>query len=1183
MATESSIYNLSDYALPSSGLGYEEELAAGKLKAQQIRDMGKTLLAADQEKNQLAATEIYGTALGSMYEGDRSAIEQMRLYIEDQQKSGGYSSDPAAFSRSVAQLNAMTKNFSAFYTQSYGTGGADGTGSTYSDILYNQKSGSDPYADADMQAVGDVFEGAQGTLNFLNSGGYSPDSIYIDDQGIMMARSIDMQGNVGEYVPITDLPHRQLGAQAFMPELEERSMSLLNLATENRDGIIVSQQRTNSNTGLTYTFDEANEEWFNNEIVSNPRFLRDILSPYGIDGEASDAFFNGKATPNSETHIKSLLFGVRDDNGGIPVGESGGILEEWVQTANFGLTAPPEPGDTGNKGKRSDGKDLILGGPQEIDLAAQGSTSVDVERDEYGIIDGTGDKDVWVGYGEVLRNAEGIIVTQNSLGEWIYETENGMAISQTPGEYTKTGEAAPGAADYKPGDTFTTVSYNIPAIEMNHGQYGDYKIISVAAGARGHRMVQIQAPRFIVADMVEGSMLSTSYREATAQEVANGMGMQGQELEEVAGAREWIDLDDEGTDYVNAEGVPVWMKDGVWYQRALDWEGTIKSDTPGQVVQVDGRTTDIRSALGEYGQIYNQLILLSEDKLEEQNRANDLEMQAEYKKAWDILQEFDAANPTPTPKVVPVTPVDATPIDDKTVPDEIVFDEGDPDPVFEPSPEPLTEIEATVGAKAIQKSWNSSHGAKMRDYARRKIKELYPDLTTQEVIDLANNPAFQEALSEAGYIVDATGPGWLQGAAEVIGQGAYPRKREIIREVINAFDFEGESGKSLIGAAESPEELRERLLLEETKNTESPVVEEVNPQVHVNEITERGSTTDFGDKDASAYYWAGIDLGETNGEKDLLESVLQFGLPPEESIQYKTLKYKFPEEFAAATERAETIKVAKKAAETENEVISKEVRTKLIEDGLENTSLVMSNILDLTRPVDPDADPDANPVEIAVNALPIGVNEREFVPLLRTMVTNLLGDWIHDVAAEGHEFEGSSYWSRGVGAEFGGDAGKFEGVRASSDPLLSWCAAWVATMLNLHGGAQALHDDVGQTGRGAPGVYKLMRAKSYSHIGVAVPEKEEYREGDVVVVDSSKAGNHPGTHVAFFAGWTADGKMLLLGGNQGDKISIKINKARVVSVRRVEAFKLSVTEIENISALILAYGHKIDDADESTH
>ena len=1174
MATESSIYNLSDYALPSSGLGYEEELAAGKLKAQQIRDMGKTLLAADQEKNQLAATEIYGTALGSMYEGDRSAIEQMRLYIEDQQKSGGYSSDPAAFSRSVAQLNAMTKNFSAFYTQSYGTGGADGTGSTYSDILYNQKSGSDPYADADMQAVGDVFEGAQGTLNFLNSGGYSPDSIYIDDQGIMMARSIDMQGNVGEYVPITDLPHRQLGAQAFMPELEERSMSLLNLATENRDGIIVSQQRTNSNTGLTYTFDEANEEWFNNEIVSNPRFLRDILSPYGIDGEASDAFFNGKATPNSETHIKSLLFGVRDDNGGIPVGESGGILEEWVQTANFGLTAPPEPGDTGNKGKRSDGKDLILGGPQEIDLAAQGSTSVDVERDEYGIIDGTGDKDVWVGYGEVLRNAEGIIVTQNSLGEWIYETENGMAISQTPGEYTKTGEAAPGAADYKPGDTFTTVSYNIPAIEMNHGQYGDYKIISVAAGARGHRMVQIQAPRFIVADMVEGSMLSTSYREATAQEVANGMGMQGQELEEVAGAREWIDLDDEGTDYVNAEGVPVWMKDGVWYQRALDWEGTIKSDTPGQVVQVDGRTTDIRSALGEYGQIYNQLILLSEDKLEEQNRANDLEMQAEYKKAWDILQEFDAANPTPTPKV-DATPVDAnaaddaTPIDDKTVPDEIVFDEGDPDPVFEPSPEPLTEIEATVGAKAIQKSWNSSHGAKMRDYARRKIKELYPDLTTQEVIDLANNPAFQEALSEAGYIVDATGPGWLQGAAEVIGQGAYPRKREIIREVINAFDFEGESGKSLIGAAESPEELRERLLLEETKNTESPVVEEVNPQVHVNEITERGSTTDFGDKDASAYYWAGIDLGETNGEKDLLESVLQFGLPPEESIQYKTLKYKFPEEFAAATERAETIKVAKKAAETENEVISKEVRTKLIEDGLENTSLVMSNILDLTRPVDPDADPDANPVEIAVNALPIGVNERKFIPLINEMFVNLMGDWINKDATSG-KFKGTSYWSRQVSQDYGGEAGMtFEGKRLANtdDPVPSWCAVFVGTVLNLHGGAEALLAVGTKDGKNK---YDLARAHPYERIGVEVKEEDGYQIGDILIIQAG--------HVGFYAGTDSKGRVLIFGGNQSDKVNVRV-ATKIKAVRRVEAFKLTKREIEDISGLINAQNalNKSDD------
>ncbi len=86
---------------------------------------------------------------------------------------------------------------------------------------------------------------------------------------------------------------------------------------------------------------------------------------------------------------------------------------------------------------------------------------------------------------------------------------------------------------------------------------------------------------------------------------------------------------------------------------------------------------------------------------------------------------------------------------------------------------------------------------------------------------------------------------------------------------------------------------------------------------------------------------------------------------------------------------------------------------------------------------------------------------------------------------------------------------------------------------------------------------KSLGARSWLKVGIPVALAEARPDADVVIL-SRGDGPQPGPeviaapgHVAFFAGLEGD-TVLLLGGNQGDSVSIaKFPKSRVLGVRRL--------------------------------
>lgn len=96
----------------------------------------------------------------------------------------------------------------------------------------------------------------------------------------------------------------------------------------------------------------------------------------------------------------------------------------------------------------------------------------------------------------------------------------------------------------------------------------------------------------------------------------------------------------------------------------------------------------------------------------------------------------------------------------------------------------------------------------------------------------------------------------------------------------------------------------------------------------------------------------------------------------------------------------------------------------------------------------------------------------------------------------------------------------------------AWCAAFVDAVLNASG-----------QGRGTG----KLNARSYLNWGRPVTEPQE---GDVVVLSRGDPNGWQG-HVGFYAGMTSDGKIRLLGGNQGNSVSISTFDAnRVLGYRR---------------------------------
>jgi|TARA_B110000967_G_C18880995_1_gene561052 uncharacterized protein (TIGR02594 family) len=106
----------------------------------------------------------------------------------------------------------------------------------------------------------------------------------------------------------------------------------------------------------------------------------------------------------------------------------------------------------------------------------------------------------------------------------------------------------------------------------------------------------------------------------------------------------------------------------------------------------------------------------------------------------------------------------------------------------------------------------------------------------------------------------------------------------------------------------------------------------------------------------------------------------------------------------------------------------------------------------------------------------------------------------------------------------------------------AWCAAFVNEILSQ-----------GEYGALDPGKdkYNLIRAKKYAEIGSPVSGIDEAMPGDVIVTKSLR-NNKWAYHTGFYSGQKGD-KYTMLGGNQGDRVSVKeVAKDSVYAVRRIK-------------------------------
>ncbi len=79
----------------------------------------------------------------------------------------------------------------------------------------------------------------------------------------------------------------------------------------------------------------------------------------------------------------------------------------------------------------------------------------------------------------------------------------------------------------------------------------------------------------------------------------------------------------------------------------------------------------------------------------------------------------------------------------------------------------------------------------------------------------------------------------------------------------------------------------------------------------------------------------------------------------------------------------------------------------------------------------------------------------------------------------------------------------------------------------------------------------MVRAKQYEKIGSEVDGLDNAKPGDLVIVQSKET---KGYHVSFYSG-KKNGQHLMLGGNQGNKVSVReinTDSLNITAVRRVK-------------------------------
>ena len=249
-----SLYSLEDYGIPTFGSKSVQEqreaLQANQAAADQV---ARNLVVNRRVANEAAATDVYGTVLGKMYEGDRKAIEFMRNDIMTRYKSRSYARNPEAFTQAVSNLNALIDNAEKFYADSYGntehlTSQPEGlgTGTTFVDAHYNSLMNNEPltsigkepqwvvvgYEDVVINGATvagtadnggkpiyghrDLYTDANGVFEKVNSGEdyYDANSMFMKDGELYV--TVD-----GEEVRYQDLEHRSLGGLTYLPDLRD--------------------------------------------------------------------------------------------------------------------------------------------------------------------------------------------------------------------------------------------------------------------------------------------------------------------------------------------------------------------------------------------------------------------------------------------------------------------------------------------------------------------------------------------------------------------------------------------------------------------------------------------------------------------------------------------------------------------------------------------------------------------------------------------------------------------------------------------------------------------------------------------------------------------------------------------------------------------------------------------------
>ena len=247
-----SMYSLEDYGIPTFGeTSAREQREAFEANQDAVNTVARNLVVNRRIADQEAAKQVYGEVLGSMYEGDRKAVEFMRNDIMTKYNSRQYARNPEAFAQAVANLNALIENSEAFYTDSYGNTEhltsqpqGLGTGTTFVDAKYNSLTnnealtniGKEPAINVDGDPI-DLFAEANGTFENINKGTeyYDANSMFMKDGELYVTVN-------KEEVRYQDLEYRTLGGLSYLPNLRDIGGQLEALAKEDQTWNYISHR-----------------------------------------------------------------------------------------------------------------------------------------------------------------------------------------------------------------------------------------------------------------------------------------------------------------------------------------------------------------------------------------------------------------------------------------------------------------------------------------------------------------------------------------------------------------------------------------------------------------------------------------------------------------------------------------------------------------------------------------------------------------------------------------------------------------------------------------------------------------------------------------------------------------------------------------------------------------------------